>query len=172
MVCNWRKAPQWCKRGGSITVTATNYCPPNYDLPNDNGGWCNPPRKRFDMSQPAWETIATYRAGIVPVYYTRVSCRRSGGIRFTINGRDYFELVLVSNVGGSGVVSGMLIKGSNAKWEAMSRNWVMNWQINSHLNGQSLSFRLQLEDGRVRMAYNVAPSNWKFGQTYSTSIQF
>ncbi|XP_017700135.2 expansin-A8-like [Phoenix dactylifera] len=171
IVCDASKSP-WCKKGTSITVTATNYCPPNYDLPNDNGGWCNPPREHFDMSQPAWETIAIYRGGIVPVYYRRVSCQRTGGIRFAINGRDYFELVLVSNVGGSGVVFGMWIKGSGTDWIVMSRNWGMNWHTLTYLNGQSLSFRVQTDDGRVKTAYNVAPSTWKFGDTYATSIQF
>ncbi|WOL09585.1 Expansin-A8 [Canna indica] len=47
-------------------LTATNY-----NLPGNNGGWCNPPRQHFDMSQPAWETIAAYRGGIVPVLYRR-----------------------------------------------------------------------------------------------------
>ncbi|RHN60188.1 putative expansin/Lol pI [Medicago truncatula] len=32
--------PQWCKKDvKSITVTATNFCPPNYI----DGSWCNPP---------------------------------------------------------------------------------------------------------------------------------
>jgi hypothetical protein len=62
---------KWCKPGTSVTISATNYCPPNYSLPSNNGGWCNPPRRHFDMSQPAWTSIAVYQAGIVPVKYMR-----------------------------------------------------------------------------------------------------
>lgn len=64
----------WCKPGTSVTVTATNLCPPNYALPNDDGGWCNPPRQHFDMAEPAWLKIGIYRGGIVPVNYQRLLC--------------------------------------------------------------------------------------------------
>ncbi|KAL4305464.1 hypothetical protein AHAS_Ahas16G0080900 [Arachis hypogaea] len=173
IVCDANQVPQWCLKGTFITVTATNFCPPNYALPNDNGGWCNPPRPHFDMSQPSFLTIAKYKAGIVPILYRKVWCRRSGGIRFSIKGRDYFELVTISNVGGVGEIGQMWVKGSKKNvWEAMSRNWGVNWQSLSYLNGQSLSFMVQLTNGRTVIAYNVAPSNWKFGQSFISNVQF
>ncbi|XP_059437456.1 putative expansin-A17 [Corylus avellana] len=173
IVCDAEQDPEWCHKGTSITITATNYCPPNYDLPSDNGGWCNPPRPHFDMSQPAFEKIAIYRAGIVPVHYRKVKCKSSGGIRFTINGNDGFELVLISNVGGAGDISQVWIKGSKSdEWEAMTRNWGVNWQSLKYLNGQGLSFKVQTSDGQTRTANDVVSSNWQFGQSFSSDVQF
>ncbi|XP_052165556.1 expansin-A9 [Oryza glaberrima] len=165
-------ATRWCKNGTSVTVTATNYCPPNYSESGDAGGWCNPPRRHFDMSQPAWEAIAVYSAGIVPVRYARTPCRRGGGIRFGIAGHDYYELVLVTNVAGSGAVAAAWVKGSGTEWLSMSRSWGENWQSNAYLTGQALSFRVQADDGGVVTAYDVAPANWQFGSTYQSDVNF
>ena len=152
-----------------MTVTATNFCPPNYGDPSE---WCNSPRQHFDMSQPAWETICVYRAGVIPVNYRRVPCQRSGGVRFGISGHDYFELVLVSNVGGAGAVAAAWIKGSATDWLPMSRNWGANWQSGANVTGQSLSFKVQTDDGRSVVADDVAPANWQFGCTYQASVNF
>jgi hypothetical protein len=106
------------------------------------------------------------------LHQCRVGCKKSGGIRFTINGRDYFELVLISNVGGAGDISKVWIKGSKMnKWESMSRNWGVNWQSLSYLNGQSMSFRVQLSNGKTSTTINVPPSSWRFGQSFTSKVQ-
>ncbi|KAG6596813.1 Expansin-A7, partial [Cucurbita argyrosperma subsp. sororia] len=155
------------------TVTATNLCPPNWSKPSDNGGWCNPPRVHFDMSKPAFMKIANWKAGIIPVAYRRVPCIKKDGIRFTLQGNGYWLLAYVMNVGGGGDVSGMWVKGSKTGWIRMSHNWGASYQAFSTLVGQSLSFIVTSYTTKETItAWNVAPSNWKFGATYKANVNF
>ncbi|MQL74478.1 hypothetical protein Taro_006829 [Colocasia esculenta] len=169
VMCDAEADPRWCLRRGAVTVTATNFCPPN-----NNGGWCDPPRPHFDMSLPAFSHIALLGSeGIVPVLYRRVACRRSGGVRFTLKGQGNFYLVMFTNVGGSGAVKAAWVRGSRSPaWAAMHRNWGVNWQTDLDLRNQGLSFRLTLTDGKTLDFAGVVPSTWRSGETFASENQF
>ncbi|CAN4086271.1 unnamed protein product [Withania somnifera] len=139
-------APQWCHPGKFITITATNFCPPNYSN-------CR-------------HLIAKYKAGVVPVVYRRVKCQKTGGLKFEIKGNPNWILVLVYNVGGVGDVASVKVKGSNTGWLTIERNWGQNWQTSQQLVGKSLSFQVHTSDGRWVQSDNVVPADWQFGQTF------
>ncbi|CAD6205204.1 unnamed protein product [Miscanthus lutarioriparius] len=138
-----------CKPGNSITVSATNLCPANYALPN---GGC---------------------AGVIPVLYQQVQCSRTGGVRFSIAGSQYFLLVNIQNLAGSGSVGAAWVKGDKTGWIQMSRNWGANWQALAGLVGQGLSFAVTSTGGQYIQFWNVVPAGWwQFGQTYTTTQNF
>ncbi|KAG2261255.1 hypothetical protein Bca52824_068334 [Brassica carinata] len=152
---------RWCKpNAGSITVTATNFCPPNYSPPL-NTRWCNPPNKHFDLSMKMFISIAEYRGGIVPVKFRRVKCQKTGGVRFEIKGESLFH---------HGDVTRVAIKGHNSKWIPMQRNWGQNWNTGVRLVGQRLSFVVQTSDGVSMTFFDVASENWGFGQTFEARL--
>ncbi|RWR72913.1 expansin-A25 [Cinnamomum micranthum f. kanehirae] len=156
---------KWCLPGNNIiTVTATNFCPPNYTKTVDI--WCNPPQKHFDLSLPMFRKLGEYQAGIIPVEYHRVPCIKQGGMRFELKGNPYWLLVLVYNVADAGDVKDVKIKGRNTGWMQMTRNWGQNWQTGVNLVGQGLSFQVTTSDGKMVESLDVAPANWQFGQNY------
>lgn len=114
----------------------------------------------------------------------RVGCKRSGGVRFTLRGQGNFNLVLFSNVGGSGDVRAAWIEGSSSTptttkssttattWSPMQRNWGANWQTAADYRRQTLSFRLLLGDGRTLEFAEVVPATWTPGQSFVAKAQF
>ncbi|XP_074555910.1 expansin-A4-like [Curcuma longa] len=158
-----------CRQGSSIHVTVTSLCPPDPKLPG--GGLCQPPRKHFDMSEAMYTKIATTPyAGSIPIQFRRVPCAKAGGIKFQIKGNPWWILVLVYNVGGSGDVASVSVRGSSSSgaWRPMEREWGQNWQITKtpELMGQALSFQVTTGDGKVVVSDNVAPAHWQFGQIF------
>lgn len=98
---------------------------------------------------------------------------RRGGLRFSFQGNGYWLLVYVKNVGGGGDISSMSVKGSRSGWISMSHNWGASYQAFATLGGQALSFRITSYTTRETIiAWNVAPSNWNVGLTYSTNVNF
>ncbi|KAM0938796.1 putative rlpA-like protein, double-psi beta-barrel [Dioscorea sansibarensis] len=171
VTCDARADPKWCLARAAVTVTATNFCPPN-----NNGGWCDFPHVHFDMSLPAFSRVARVGSeGIVPILYRRVSCKRIGGVRFTLKGQGNFNLVMFTNIGGSGAVKTAWIKASSSSsssWTSMQRNWGANWQTNADFRNQALSFKLLLTDGKTLEFPYVVPPTWIFGQTFISRRQF
>nr|WBK39178.1 EXPA7 [Colobanthus quitensis] len=167
------ESPNCYDNVGTITVTATNSCPPNWYQDSNDGGWCNPPREHFDLAKPAFTKLATFSAGIIPVSYRRVPCQKTGGIRFQFTGNDYWLLVYVMNVGGAGDIGQMWVKGTDTDWISMTQNWGASYQAFSKLGGQSLCFKLQsYTTGEIIILDNVAPSNWGTGSTYQATSNF
>ncbi|MCO5552470.1 hypothetical protein L7F22_005982 [Adiantum nelumboides] len=157
-------AQKWCAAGKSVVVTATNLCPPNAQHPN---AWCNPPNRHFDMTTSAFSEIAHYSSGRpMSVLYRSVPCSRQGGMKFTINGNSRYNLVLLTNVGGTGVVKSVLVKSAKTGWTPLTRSWGSNWQTSQDLRGQSLSFQVVLADGSTTTSYDVVPTSWQLGQTF------
>ncbi|KAH9626102.1 hypothetical protein KSS87_002977 [Heliosperma pusillum] len=123
---------------------------------------------------PGSPTILVTATNFCPPNYAQsnddggwVPCKKSGGIRFTINGSRYFNLVVITNVAGAGDIIRVQIKGTKTNWLTMSRNWGQNWQSNVVLVGQALSFRVTTSDGRTSTSLNVASSGWQFGQAFA-----
>jgi hypothetical protein len=107
------------------------------------------------------------------VHICRVPCVRRGGVRFTINGHDYFNLVLVTNVAGAGSIKSMDVKTSDSTdWMPMARNWGANWHSMAYLSGKRLSFRITITDGQTLIFTNVVPAGWTFGLTFASNLQF
>ncbi|KAL5186456.1 Expansin-A7 [Glycine soja] len=126
------------------------------------------------MSKPAFMKIAQWQAGIIPVMYRsvkqclRVPWVRSGGLRFSFQGNGYWLLVYVMNVGGGGDIANMWVKGSGTEWISMSHNWGASYQAFATLGGQVTSYATK----ETIIAWNVAPTHWGVGITYSSNVNF
>ncbi|KAK4272816.1 hypothetical protein QN277_021319 [Acacia crassicarpa] len=163
-------SPQWCKRGQPVLhVTATNHCPGG-----SGDGWCSPPKKHFDLAKPSFAKIVTdFKAGVVPVEYRRVRCKKNGGIKVKMTGNPYYNAAWVYNVGGAGNVVAVQVKSGNSPvWKEMKREWGQKWVLNDKIDEGDLSFRVHTSDGKVVTASSVCPKGWQYGQTFQAHQNF
>ncbi|KAK3131404.1 hypothetical protein QOZ80_6AG0505940 [Eleusine coracana subsp. coracana] len=172
------KSP-WCNPGSpSVVVTGTNLCPPNWYLPSDNGGWCNPPRQHFDMAPPSFLKLAQRVAGIIPVQFRRVPCQRSGGVRFCVQGNSYWLLVYVMNVAGSGDVSDLAVKRygeSEDSYVPASHNWGITYRVFAALgNAKGLVVKMSSysDPQQTIVVEDAIPAYWTTGLCYQGSNNF
>ncbi|KAJ1257560.1 hypothetical protein BS78_10G005500 [Paspalum vaginatum] len=170
---------RWCNPGSpSVVVTATNLCPPNWYLPSDNGGWCNPPRRHFDMAPPSFLVLAQRVAGIVPVQFRRVPCQRSGGVRLCLQGNYYWLLVYVMNVAGAGDVSDVAVRrAGDPDWNYIpaTHNWGITYQVFAALgNAQGLVVRMTTYSSprKTIVVGDAIPAGWSTGLCYQGSNNF
>nr|CAD1831116.1 unnamed protein product [Ananas comosus var. bracteatus] len=152
----------------SIVVTGTNLCPPNWAEASDNGGWCNPRGCTSTCRSPR-----SCRSLTGTPVSSRVSCPKKGGVRFQFQGNAYWLLVYVLNVGGSGDVCSIDVKGDSTDWISMTHNWGASFQAFANLGGQALSFRLTTcTSQETLILYNVADAGWSVGLTYEGDSNF
>jgi hypothetical protein len=152
----------WCLYpGASVIVTATNNDPlGNY------GGWCDAQQEHFDLSVPAFTSIAEKVGGVVPIQYREVPCVKQGGIRFLVTGDPYSQMVLTFNVAGAGDIQSVSVAGDSNPWLPAERNWGENWQFGGDLLGQSLSFRVTTSDDATCVSHIVGSTTWNYGMTF------
>ena len=87
-------------------------------------------------------------------------------------GSNYFVLVLITNVAGTGSVKAVWVKGSSTDRMPMSRNWGANWQSLAGIAGQALTFGVTTTGGQTIVFQNVVPPNWAFGMSFMSNLQF
>ncbi|KAK8481775.1 hypothetical protein V6N11_063521 [Hibiscus sabdariffa] len=142
------------------------------------GGWSNAHVEHMAMGIITAKVIAQtllhlstalFNKGLTcgACFKIKVACKKSGGLRFTIDGHSYFNLVFITNVGGAGDVVSVSIRGSKTDSQVMSHNWGQNWRSNSYMNGQALSFKVTTSNNPMVTSNSVAPVNLAFDQTFT-----
>lgn len=143
--------PQRCLPG-SIKITATNLCPPDYSKTKNT---LNSPYQCSSRSPRAKEGLCRLS---IDMFVARKPVVSSLKLETTLIYLD---------------IKAMQIKGSRTRWITMTQKWGQNWgRPEVELFGQGLSFRITTSNGITKDFINVAPPNWTYGQTFDGKINF
>eukprot|EP00245_Coleochaete_scutata_P008560 TRINITY_DN2645_c0_g1_i1.p1 TRINITY_DN2645_c0_g1~~TRINITY_DN2645_c0_g1_i1.p1 ORF type:complete len:317 (-),score=29.57 TRINITY_DN2645_c0_g1_i1:124-1074(-) len=156
--------------GKSVIVTITDECPGDC--------WADHGKEHFDLSEPAFLTIAERDAGAVPLEFRRVPCQSrvgglSGGLKVAIRGSDYYLGLMVWNVGGSGAVSKLEVLDTDGKWTELVRDWGAWFRFNGYIKAsQGLEVRVTLDSGDSITTNNCEIRPADSGTWYTCSENF
>eukprot|EP00253_Pinus_taeda_P024146 PITA_24146 len=156
-----------------VTVTITDSCP---------GGVCATGTPHFDLSGVAIGDIAApgkadalRNAGVVPILFQRVPCQYPGNIAFHLDpgAQPNWISFVVEHQNGDGDLKLVELKQANSNsWQPMQRSWGANWALNGPFTAP-LSIRLTtLATGKVLVADNVIPPNWRPNTLYTANVNF
>ncbi|CAM0944618.1 unnamed protein product [Alopecurus aequalis] len=171
VICSSNKA---CS-GKPVTVVITDLSPGNL-YPGEPA--------HFDMSGTSLGAMAKpgkadqLRAGgVIRIQYKRVPCKYPGvKITFRVDpgSNPFYFKILIEFSNGDGNLKAVAMKMAGSKsWTPMVHDWGALWRCN---NGKRLQgpFTLRLTSGygRVLVANNVIPANWKAGATYRSLVNY
>jgi hypothetical protein len=140
-----------------VIVKVTDNCPAG-----TNQQWCSGDITHFDLSQAAFEKIASASAGVIKMQYRRTSCLYTTPIRISQeNPNQWYMKLRVLDVANYGSISKVAIasKGPTA-YTAMTHTSDGAWELSVGGNGYVLPLSLQITDsnGQVLTLSNVITS--------------
>ncbi|KAL6589348.1 hypothetical protein ACP70R_050384 [Stipagrostis hirtigluma subsp. patula] len=138
----------------------------------------------FDLSGIAFGAMAKKgeeeklrKAGELELKFRRVKCKYPGDTKITFHiekgSNPNYIAILVKYVAGDGDITGVGIKGKDAKeFEPMKQSWGAIWRIDTPkpLEGP-LSLELTTEGGTKLVADDVIPKDWKADSVIKSDLQ-
>ncbi|KAJ1415032.1 RlpA-like domain superfamily [Sesbania bispinosa] len=158
------KIPQLCDSNGAIVVTTGNGEGYKTDFIMSPRGF-----SRLGHNPNASAELIKY--GTVDVEYKRVSCTFNGyNIKFQIqessSNPGYFSIVVLY-VGGTYDINAIEMWQRENQWQPLHRNYGAVFDYSNPPRGD---IHLRFKLSGFKSAWFSVPSNWKAGDTYSTSI--
>ncbi|KAL6906409.1 hypothetical protein ACP4OV_004010 [Aristida adscensionis] len=144
----------------------------------------------FDLSGTAFGAMAKAglndklrHAGIIDIQFRRVPCNYKGlnvNFRVQVGSNPNYFAVLVEYAGKDGAVVQVDLMeskkdggGPTGVWTPMHVSWGAIWRLDSNRPLQPpFSLRIRSDSGKMLVANNVIPVNWKPLTDYNSNLQF